>query len=153
MDILKRNNVSVSGSGQSVIMFAHGFGCYQNMWRFITGSFEKDYKIILFDHVGAGQSDLAAYDELKYSKLDGYAADILEIINELELNEVIFVGHSVSAIMGMIAAKIAPQFFQKLILVSPSPSYINDRDYIADLAKMRLMNFWNLLMSITWVGP
>ena len=119
-------------------MFAHGFGCDQNMWRFITKAFEESHKLILFDHVGAGQSDLTAYDPVKYQELDGYVEDIINIANTLELKEVIFVGHSVSAIMGIMAAEKEPTLFKSLILVSPSPSYINDRDYIGGFSRMEI---------------
>jgi len=119
-------------------MFAHGFGCDQNMWRFITKAFEESHKLILFDHVGAGQSDLNAYDPVKYQELDGYVEDIINIANTLELKEVIFVGHSVSAIMGIMAAEKEPTLFKSLILVSPSPSYINDRDYIGGFSRMEI---------------
>ena len=129
MNVLKRNNVVIKGHGSQVLMFAHGFGCDQNMWRLVAPAFEENYKIILFDHVGAGKSDLSAFIPQKYEKLDGYADDILEIAATLDLQNIIFVGHSVSALMGMIASKKAPGLFKSLILVSPSPSYINDTDY------------------------
>ena len=103
MRTLVRNNVRQAGSGR-VMMFAHGFGCDQNMWRFVTPAFEDSHQIILFDHVGAGGSDLAAYSREKYSTLDGYAEDIIEIARELGVTDAVFVGHSVSAMMGIIAA-------------------------------------------------
>jgi sigma-B regulation protein RsbQ len=130
MNVIERNNVIVKGAGANVMMFAHGFGCDQNMWRFVCPAFEADYKIVLFDHVGAGSSDLSAYSYKKYANLDGYAHDIIEIANTLEVKDMVFVGHSVSAIMGLIAADIAPELFKSIILVSPSPSYINDEGYI-----------------------
>lgn len=130
MNVIERNNVIVKGSGTNVMMFAHGFGCDQNMWRFVCPSFEAEYKIVLFDHVGAGGSDLSAYSYKKYANLDGYAHDIIEIANTLEVKDIVFVGHSVSAIMGLIAADIAPELFKSVIMVSPSPSYINDEGYI-----------------------
>lgn len=111
------------------MMFAHGFGCDQNMWRYVTPAFEDDYRIILFDHVGAGKSDLSAYDFEKYANLDGYAADILEICEELALEDVIFIGHSVASMMGVIAARRDPSRFSKLVLVGPSPRYIDDDGY------------------------
>jgi sigma-B regulation protein RsbQ len=111
------------------MMFAPGFGCDQNMWRHVAPEFADEYRIVLFDHVGAGKSDLAAYDPRKYSSLEGYADDILEICHDLELREVIFVGHSVSAMMGVLAAAREPERFAKLILVGPSPRYIDDGDY------------------------
>ena len=111
------------------MMFAHGFGCDQNMWRYVAPEFVDEYRIVLFDHVGAGGSDLGAYDREKYSSLDGYAADVLDICRELELRDVIFVGHSVSAMMGVLAAATEPERFAKLILIGPSPRYIDDDEY------------------------
>ena len=138
MSILRRNNVVIKGSGTSPMLFAHGFGCDRNMWRLITSAFEDTHKIILFDHVGAGQSDLKAYDPAKYKELDGYAQDIIEIATELDLENIIFVGHSVSAMMGILAAEQAPNLFKTLILVAPSPSYINDGDYTGGFCKSEI---------------
>src|SRR6478672_11075632 len=111
MSVLKRNNVTVSGRGRIPMIFAHGFGCDQHMWRFVAPAFEDDYKVIVFDHVGAGHSDLAAYDQAKYSSLAGYAADVLEICRELDVIDGIFVGHSVSAMIGILAAIKEPARF------------------------------------------
>jgi sigma-B regulation protein RsbQ len=125
-DTLSRNNVRVFGSGTQPMMFAHGFGCDQNMWRFITPAFEGDYRIVLFDYVGSGHSDLDAYDPDRYGSLDGYADDVLEICRELDLREVVLVGHSVSSMIAVLAANREPERFQRLILVGPSPRYVND---------------------------
>ncbi len=111
------------------MMFAHGFGCDQNMWRFLTPSFENDYKIVLFDYVGAGKSDISAYNKERYSSLQGYAQDVLDICEELQLRDTIFVGHSVSSMIGLLAAVEHPGYFAELIMVGPSPCYINDGDY------------------------
>ena len=111
MDIIKRNNVTVKGNSQKTIIFAHGFGCDQNMWRFVTPAFEKDYKIILFDYVGCGKSDVTAYSLERYSALQGYAQDVLDICSELQLKDVIFVGHSVSSMIGLLAAIEKPYLF------------------------------------------
>jgi sigma-B regulation protein RsbQ len=127
--IVRRNNVCVLGNGQQPMLFAHGFGCDQNMWRFITPAFEKDYKIVLFDYVGAGKSDIASYYPERYASLQGYAQDVLEICGALELRDIIFIGHSVSAMVGLLAAIEEPGYFQKLIMVGPSPRYINDENY------------------------
>jgi sigma-B regulation protein RsbQ len=128
--VAERNNVVVRGSARAQpMMFAHGFGCDQNMWRYVAPEFEDDYRVVLFDHVGAGGSDLGAYDRDKYGSLEGYAADVLEICRELELRDVIFVGHSVSAMIGVLAAAEEPDRFAKLVLVGPSPRYIDDDDY------------------------
>jgi len=120
------------------MLFAHGFGCDQNMWRYVTPAFEPLYKVVLFDHVGAGGSALSAYSKDKYASLKGYADDILEIIHTLGLKDVIFVGHSVSAVMGIIAAVKEPGLFKELILVGPSPSYINDGDYIGGFTRPQI---------------
>jgi sigma-B regulation protein RsbQ len=129
LNALVRNNVKVAGNGEQPMLFAHGFGCDQNMWRFVVPAFAHDYKVVLFDHVGHGGSDLAAFDRAKYSNLIGYAQDVLEICEELDLRRVIFVGHSVSAVIGILAAIRQPERFSKLVLIGPSPRYINDGDY------------------------
>ena len=131
VDVMTRNNVKISGSGTQPMVFAHGFGCDQNMWRHVAPSFEDDYKVVLFDYVGAGKSDLSAYDAKRYSSLDGYAQDIVEICEALDLRNVILVGHSVSSMIGVLAARRAPDRFAELIMVGPSPRYINDApDYV-----------------------
>ena len=117
------------------MIFAHGFGCDQNMWRLVVPAFEESHRVVLFDHVGAGQSDLSAYDRQKYGTLNGYAADVLEICRELQLTDVVFVGHSVSAMMGVLAAKQEPGRFKALVLVGPSPRYINDADYLGGFSR------------------
>ena len=128
-NVIQRNNVKISGKGSKPMLFAHGFGCDQNMWRFITPAFENDYKLVLFDYVGSGRSDLSAYNGERYSNLNGYAQDVLEICEALKLRDVIFVGHSVSSMIGIIAAIKQPELFSDLILVGPSPCYINDNGY------------------------
>ncbi len=138
MSVTRRNNVVIKGKGIDVIMFAHGFGCDQNMWRYLTPAFEANYRVVLFDHVGAGASDLNAYSKDKYDTLEGYADDILEIANELKLEDIIFVGHSVSALMGIMAAQKKPGLFKSLILVGPSPSYINEGDYVGGFTRSQI---------------
>jgi sigma-B regulation protein RsbQ len=112
------------------MLFAHGFGCDQNMWRHIVPYFRDTHRVVLFDHVGAGNSDPSAYDPQRYSSLNGYAEDVLAICAELGLTDVIFVGHSVSAMIGVLAAAARPEVFRGLVLVGPSPRYINDGDYV-----------------------
>jgi sigma-B regulation protein RsbQ len=130
-DVIARNNVRTFGSGKQPMLFAHGFGCDQNMWRFITPAFADDYRIVVFDYVGSGKSDLSAYDAERYSSLDGYAHDVLDVIHALDLNDVIFVGHSVSSMVGVLAANAEPERFAHLIMVGPSPRYVNDPpDYV-----------------------
>jgi sigma-B regulation protein RsbQ len=125
-DILARNNVKDFGNGTQPMVFAHGFGCDQNMWRFVTPAFENDYRIVLFDYVGSGKSDLGAYDAKRYGSLDGYADDILDICRALDLTDVVLVAHSVSSMVAVIAANREPERFERLVLVGPSPRYIND---------------------------
>jgi sigma-B regulation protein RsbQ len=129
LDVIKRNNVNVIGNGSQVILFAHGFGCDQNMWRFMTPSFADQYKIVLFDFIGCGKSDATTYNVEKYSSLYGYAQDVLDICEALQLRDIIFVGHSVSSMIGTLAALQSPGIFSKLIFVCPSPRYINDPEY------------------------
>lgn len=128
-DILARNNVKVTDRGTQPMLFAHGFGCDQNMWRFVTPAFEDDYRIVLFDYVGCGKSDVTAYDAQKYSTLGGYAQDLLDVVRALDLRDIIFVGHSVSGMIGVLAANAEPDRFARLVLIGPSPRYINEGTY------------------------
>jgi len=137
-DAARRFNVNVSGRGSTPMLFAHGFGCDQNMWRFVAPAFEREYQVVLFDHIGAGSSDLSAYDPAKYSTLDGYADDVLEICRALDLERVVFVGHSVSAMIGILAAIKEPERFSNLVLVGPSPRYINDVDYVGGFSEPQI---------------
>src|ERR1700731_3895157 len=130
MSVIERNNVHLQGSGDRAMVFAHGFGCDQNMWRFVAPEFEKDFRVVLFDHVGAGGSDLSAYAPRKYSTLSGYADDVVELGNELSPKDAVFVGHSVSAMIGVLASLKAPGMFKNLVLVGPSARYIDDGDYV-----------------------
>jgi sigma-B regulation protein RsbQ len=134
-DVLKRNNVTISGAGEKVMLFAHGFGCDQNSWNYIREAFTPGYKLVLFDYVGAGKSDTSAYDPVKYDSLEGYSTDILEICEALELTDVIFIGHSVSCMAGVMAAIKSPGIFKKLIFIGPSPCYINKDGYIGGFEK------------------
>jgi sigma-B regulation protein RsbQ len=127
----ERLNALVTGrAGAPTILFAHGFGCDQNMWRLVAPAFEDDFQVVLFDHVGAGGSDMASYDPQRYSTLGGYATDVIELIEDLDLDSVIFVGHSVASMIGVLAAVERPELFAKLVLVGPSPRYIDDGDYV-----------------------
>lgn len=135
IDVRKRNNVDVRGDGATTIVFAHGFGCDQNMWRYLAPTFEPHFRVVLFDLVGSGGSDLVAYDYAKYGSLQGYADDVLEIIDQFAAGPVIFVGHSVSTMIGLLAANKAPQRFLAHVMIGPSPCYINDRDYTGGFSR------------------
>jgi sigma-B regulation protein RsbQ len=149
--ILKRNNVRVFGEGERTMVFAHGFGCDQTMWRYVTPAFEDDYRIVLFDYVGCGKSDWSAYSVERYGTLEGYARDVLEILEALDLREVIFVGHSVSSVIGLLASLQVPERFSRLILIGPSPCYVNDRDYVGGFERKDLEGLLDL-MEKNYVG-
>jgi sigma-B regulation protein RsbQ len=136
--IIHQLNALVTGVGTKPMMFAHGFGCDQNMWRFVAPAFEAEFRTILFDYVGAGGSDLQAYDADKYSSLEGYAEDVVALARALDVRGGIFVGHSVSAMIGLIAARMAPQLFETLVLVGPSPRYIDDDDYVGGFTEPQI---------------
>lgn len=130
MTVLDRNNVTISGRGTRPMVFAHGDGCDQAMWRLVAPAFADDYRVVLFDHVGAGHSDLGAYRRGKYGSLQGYADDLLELCAALDITHGVFVGHSVSAMIGVLAAIKEPERFDRLVLISPSPRYIDDDGYV-----------------------
>lgn len=144
-----RNNVTILGKGKQTIVFGHGLGCDQTIWKYITPPFEEKYQIVLFDYVGSGNSDLSAYESDRYKDLNGYAMDLLEIIEALALKDVIFIGHSVSSMIGTLASIQQPEVFKCLIMIAPSPRYINDINYIGgfneedvkELLTMMEMNF------------
>ena len=129
------------------MVFAHGFGCDQNMWRFVAPAFEGDFKTVLFDHVGAGHSDLSAYDPKKYGSLDGYADDLIDIGRELNISGAVFVGHSVSAMIGVLASLKTPALFESLVLVGPSARYINDHDYVGGFSAEQINKLLDFLGS------
>ncbi len=129
MSVLKRNNINIIGEGTKVLLLAHGFGCDQNAWNRMKNFFTQDYKLVLLDFVGAGKSDIASYNPQKYSSLDGYVEDIIEICDSLALKDVIFIGHSVSCMIGALASIRRTDIFEKLIFIGPSPCYISSGDY------------------------
>jgi sigma-B regulation protein RsbQ len=163
VDVVARHNITVTGreDGQPMV-FAHGFGCDQNMWRYVAPRFEDDFRVVLFDHVGAGGSDLSAYDPDRYGSLRAYADDVLEICRQLDLHDVVFVGHSVSAMIGALAAIDEPDRFAKLVFVGPSPRYIDDPSYrggfseedIAELLESLESNYlgWSTAMAPVIMG-
>lgn len=144
--ILVRNNVQVTGSGTKYLIFAHGFGCDQNMWRFVAPAFEDEYKVVLFDFVGSGKSDIRAYNPVRYSDLEGYAQDVLDICEALGTKDAIFVGHSVGAMIGILASVRKPEYFERLVLVGPSARYINDLpDYIGGFERDDLLALLDMM--------
>lgn len=148
--VIERNNVKVIGQGERTIVFGHGFGCDQNMWRYITPAFEEKFQVVLFDYVGSGKSDLNAYESEKYNSLQGYMQDVLDIIESMGLKDIIFVGHSISSMIGMLASIERPEYFNKLVMIGPSSCYLNDgagyfggfeQNDITELLDMMEMNF------------
>jgi sigma-B regulation protein RsbQ len=140
--------VTVSGAptGRPMV-FAHGFGCDQAMWRFVAPDFEVDHRVVLFDHVGAGRSDLTAYDPQKYGSLRGYASDVVEICRALDLRDVVFVAHSVSAMIGVLALKEAPELIGALVMVGPNPRYVDDGDYVGGFTRADILGLLDALDS------
>ncbi len=150
--VLIRNNVHVSGSGEQTILLAHGFGCDQNMWRFMQPSLEEHFKVVVFDYVGCGKSQLSSYDPHRYKSLEGYALDIIEICDALNLKDVFFVGHSVSSIIGLIASKQRNDLFSNMVLVCPSPCFLNlAPEYYGGFDKEDLQELINL-MDKNYIG-
>jgi sigma-B regulation protein RsbQ len=147
MELQKRNNVIIKGNGENVLLFAHGYGCDQNMWRFVYPEFQDDYRIVLFDHVGSGKSDWNAYNQQKYSNLQGYADDIIEICENFHLEKVILVAHSVSAMIALLAAKKNPSLFNNIIMIGPSPRYLNDTDYYGGFSEKDILEMVDTLDS------
>lgn len=141
-------NVTISGrpDGQPML-FAHGFGCDQNMWRHVAPRFESEFRVVLFDYIGAGHSDLSAYDAVRHSSLGGYADDVLAICRDLDLRGVVFVGHSVSAMIGVLASLSDPERFAKLVLVGPSPRYIDDDGYVGGFSEADITELLDSLES------
>jgi sigma-B regulation protein RsbQ len=163
MDVRVRNNVHILGvKSAPTVMLAHGFGCDQEMWRRVTAPLSERFRIVLFDHVGSGGADPSAWDVDRYASLDAYASDILDIVDGLELRDAVFVGHSVAAMMGVLATGARPGAFAKLVLVTPSPCYIDDGDYrggftradIDDLLDSLESNYlgWSRAIASTIVG-
>lgn len=164
-DVLVRNNVKVIGSGKQSIVFAHGFGCDQDMWRHIVPCFTENYQVILFDYVGSGKSKISDYDPVKYNHLQGYAQDVLEVLEALQLQNVIFVGHSVSSMIGMLASISKPQYFEHIIMLGPSPRYVNDLphyyggfekrdiDELLDMMQMNFLGWASYLAPIVMQNP
>jgi sigma-B regulation protein RsbQ len=140
--------VQVRGAGEQAMVFAHGFGCDHNMWRYVAPAFESGFRTVLFDHIGAGGSDLGAYDPAKYASLEGYADDVVVLCRELGVRQGIYVGHSVSAMIGILAAKRAPELFEKLVLVGPSPRYIDDAEgYVGGFSEAQIHELLEFLDS------
>jgi sigma-B regulation protein RsbQ len=147
MNVQRRNLVRVSGAGPATLIFAHGFGCDQNMWRLLAPVYAERYRVVLFDLVGSGGSDLSAYDKRRYDSLDGYADDVVDIVREFGEGPVIFVGHSVSAMIGMLANLKEPAPFAAQIMIGPSPCYINDADYVGGFTRQDIDSLLETLES------
>ena len=144
---LQLNNVRVLGHGPRTMVFAHGFGCDQNMWRHLVPAFEDDFRLVLFDYVGHGQADASVFDRTRYATLDGYADDVLGICEALAIHDAVFVGHSVSAMIGVLAAQKDRTRFSALVLIGPSPRYVNDGDYIGGFTREDIEGLLDFLDS------
>jgi sigma-B regulation protein RsbQ len=144
---LNRNNVLITGRGPRTMVLAHGFGCDQNMWRHVVPAFEPEFRVIRFDYVGHGQSDVSAFDRSRYGSLEGYAEDVLQICEALAVEDAVFVGHSVSAMIGVLAAKKAPGRFSSMVMVGPSARYLDDTDYVGGFSSEEIDGLLDLLDS------
>ena len=148
VDALLRNAPRVSGlSDGQPLVFAHGFGCDSNMWRFIAPAYEEHFKVVTFDHVGHGRSSTAGYEPERYASLDGYASDLIELCDTLELSDVILVGHSVSAMIGALATVRRPALFDRLVMIGSSPRYIDDAEYTGGFAERDIVEMLDSLDS------
>jgi sigma-B regulation protein RsbQ len=148
MDAFRRHFVHVTGPATAQPMvFSHGFGCDQQMWRYVAPHFEEDFRVVLFDHAGAGQADPSAYDEVRHASLEGYAEDVVALLRELGLTDVVFVGHSVSAMVGVLAYRMAPELFARLVLVGPSPRYTDDEGYVGGFSEADICELLDSLDS------
>ncbi|HEY9749940.1 MAG TPA: alpha/beta hydrolase [Allocoleopsis sp.] len=145
--VLKRNNVNQLGHGQRTLIFAHGFGSDQSVWRHQVAAFASDFRIILFDHVGAGKSDFSAYSPKRYSSLYSYAEDLLDLCAELKLQQATLVTHSVSGMVGLLAALVEPERFKQMMFVSASPRYLNDQDYVGGFEQADLDGLYAAMAS------
>lgn len=149
---LTRNNVQISGQGKQPIIFAPGFGCDQTVWQEVALAFEGNYKVVLFDYVGLGKSDLSAFEPNKYSNLSGYVQDLLDVLCATELRDAIFVGHSVSSMIGLLASLRNPEYFSNLIMIGPSPCYLNHPpEYYGGFEKDDLLGLIEL-MEKNYIG-
>jgi sigma-B regulation protein RsbQ len=156
-DILRRHHITRAGTGRQPMLFAHGFGCDQQMWRYVAPAFEPSHDVLLFDHIGCGHADSSAYDDTRHARIEGYAQDVCTIVQALDLHDVIYVGHSVSAMIGVLAALEMPERFARLVLVGPSPCYLNhppdylggfepeDIEALLDLMENNLLGWANFL--------
>ncbi|WP_033542732.1 alpha/beta fold hydrolase [Planococcus sp. CAU13] len=136
--IIRRNNVTVKGQSEKVLVFAHGFGCDQYVWDKIAPAFETKYRVVLFDYVGSGRSDKKAYDNNRYRTLHGYKEDLLELCDALDLENIVFIGHSVSSMIGALAAAERPELMKNLIMIGPSPHYLNEEEYTGGFERAQI---------------
>ena len=147
MGLLQRNNVNVMGDGHSTLVFSHGFGCNQAMWNYLAPQFKDRFRVVMYDLVGAGLSDLNAFDKAKYSALDGYARDLNEIIDAFAEGPVILVGHSVSAMIGTLADRLAPGRVAAHVMIGPSPRYIDADGYVGGFKRADIDDLLDTLDS------
>lgn len=154
MNTQQRHNIHILGSGKTDIIFAHGYGCDQNMWRLLAPAFTDRYRLILYDLAGCGGSDLSAYDRSKYATLEGHARDVVEIATEHTSGPAVFVGHSVAAMIGLLAGVAAPERFLAHVMIGPSPCYINDGDYVGGFTRADIDSLLETLDSnyLGWAG-
>lgn len=146
MDVLRRNHVQVIDGSGPTLVYGHGFGCNQSMWADITPAFKDTHRQVLFDYVGSGGSDLSAFDQHRYSELQGYAQDLLDVCDALGLTrDVVLVAHSVSCSIGMLAAIERPALFRHVVMVGPNPCFVNDPPYVGGFEREDLQELLELM--------
>lgn len=131
MSVLQRHNVNRSGAGGGrPLIFAHGYGCDQNVWQPVASALAADHEVVLYDCAGCGMADPTVYDPVRHATLEGHADDLIAICEAAELDRPVLMAHSVGTMIGVLAAQRRPHLFDSLVLLAPSPSYLNDGDYV-----------------------
>lgn len=143
--VLERHHVNVIGHGDRVLMLAHGLGCDQSVWEPVVRDLSRDHRVVLFDYVGSGRSDTRAWHPDRYATLDGHARDVLAILDALQAPPVVYIGHSVSCSIGVLAAVARPARFDRLILVAPNPCFINEPGYVGGYELADIMELLELM--------
>ncbi|RZI84752.1 MAG: alpha/beta hydrolase [Rubrivivax sp.] len=154
-DVWHRHHLTVLGEGPRTVVLAHGFGCDQRAWRHVAANLAQDHRVVLFDNMGCGQSDAAQWNPRRYASLDGYAQDVIDLCEQLPWRDLVFVGHSISASIGILAAIAAPRYFDRLILLAPSPRFLNDPpDYVGGFEREDIVGMLDLMERnrISWAN-
>jgi sigma-B regulation protein RsbQ len=146
---MHNNAITLRGNGAKPMLFVHGFGTDQAMWRYIAPAFEDSHKVVLYDHIGSGRSDLRLYDKRKYAHYEGYADDLIEICDALDLRGIDLAAHSAGCMMAVLAARRCSELFDRLMLLGASPCYVNHEDYTGGFSREDI----NDLLAFLEINP